>query len=136
LRSLRKRKIMNTTDKRKILLIDDEPDIIEFLGYNFRKEGFEIHAANDGEQALKVIEGITPDMIICDVMMPKMNGIVFCQKVKKHTDYMNIPFIFLSAYNDENILFDAIQNGGEIFLSKPIRFKMLLQIVCDTLRKN
>ena len=127
---------MTTINKTKILLIDDEPDILEFLGYNFRKAGLEVYNASDGEIALKLIEEIIPDVIICDINMPNMNGIEFCEKLKTQKGHIDTPVIFLSAFTDEHLFLSAIQSGGEVFLSKPIRFPALLKMVQSCLDKK
>lgn len=126
---------MSAIETTKVLLIDDEPDILEFLKYNFSKAGHAVLTACDGEQALKLIERVIPDIIICDILMPNMDGIDFCRILKMQDDHSNTPVIFLSAYSDEHLLLKAIESGGEVFLSKPIRFPILLKMVRSYLDK-
>lgn len=82
--------------KTKILLVDDEKDIVEFLNYNLVQEGFEVITAFDGEEALEKIKK-NPDLIILDVMMPKMDGYEACIKIRKIKEHENTPVIFLTA---------------------------------------
>jgi acetyl-CoA carboxylase carboxyl transferase beta subunit len=83
--------------KRKIVIIEDEPDILEVLSYNLRREGFEILTANDGIQGLAMVKREHPDLVLLDLMLPGENGLDVCRKMKNSTDLKNIPVIILSA---------------------------------------
>jgi two-component system, OmpR family, alkaline phosphatase synthesis response regulator PhoP len=119
--------------KKKLLIIDDEPDIIEFLSYNFRKKGFEVFSAADGIEGLSAVNRFDPDIIIADIMMPNMNGIAMCRLLKAHIRQRYIPLIFLSATNDDYQVLSAMDAGAEHFVSKPVRVSILAQMVTELL---
>ncbi|HDP55390.1 MAG TPA: response regulator, partial [Bacteroidetes bacterium] len=91
---------MKSNDYR-ILLVDDEPDIIEFIGYNLRKEGFQVYTANNGKQAITVAEEMHPHLILLDVMMPEMDGIETCEELRKHNTLGNTLIAFLTARGED-----------------------------------
>jgi|SRR3970040_747373 len=114
---------------RKILIVDDEPDVIEFLSYNFRKNGYATIGANNGTEGYEKAKQERPDIIIADIMMPQMNGVNMCKILKNDNDCKNIPFVFLSATQDDYLVMNAGIAGAEHYLSKPIRFNLLLDMV-------
>lgn len=121
---------MNT----KILLVDDEKDIIEFLQYNLVQEGFEVITAYNGEEALKKIS-LSPDLIILDVMMPKMDGFEVCRAIRQKKGFENIPVIFLTAKSSEVDEIKGLESGADDFIRKPISPKKLIARVKANLRK-
>jgi two-component system alkaline phosphatase synthesis response regulator PhoP len=120
--------------KTKILLVDDEKDIIEFLQYNLEEEGFEVICAYDGEEALEKISN-KPDLIILDVMMPKLDGYEVCKFIRKKKGYENIPVIFLTAKSGEIEEIKGLELGANDFIQKPISPKKLIARVKANLRK-
>ena len=116
------------TEKNKILIVDDEPDVIEFLSYNFVKRGYQVEGAGNGMEGLQKVKSFFPDIIIADIMMPDMDGIIMCKLLKSHDSYKFIPLIFLSATQDE---YQALNAGlsGDDYVSKPIKFSVLLPMV-------
>ncbi|MFL5765820.1 MAG: PleD family two-component system response regulator [Bacteroidia bacterium] len=118
---------MNTT--RKILIVDDEPDILEFLSYNFRKKGYEVVTANDGAEGVKKTRSERPHLIISDILMPEMDGIEMCREIRSDLLMKNIPFIFLTAVNDDYKILYAMTSGADQFVSKPTRFDYLFRMV-------
>ena len=82
---------------KKILIVDDEKDILEFLSYNLKKEGFSIYTASDGLEGLEKTKKIKPDLIIVDLMMPKMNGIEMCENIRNDKKLSNVIILFLTA---------------------------------------
>jgi len=115
--------------KYKVLLVDDEPDIIEFLSYNFAKYGFEVTTASDGEQGLEQAAASRPDVIVSDILMPKLSGVKMCEKMKQQEALRNVPFIFLSATPDDLVALTALDAGGDKFMSKPVRLPVLFDAV-------
>ncbi len=111
----------------KILVVDDEPDIVKVLVARLKEQGFETITASDGQQALEQAEECQPDLIILDIMMPGMDGTEAAQKLKENPQTMGIPIIFLSALqtksNEQN---EGQKSGGNIILAKPIELKFLL----------
>lgn len=121
--------------KTKILLVDDEKDIVEFLQYNLNQEGFTVITANDGLEALEKVSK-KPDLIILDVMMPKMDGYETCRRIRAIDDYKNIPIIFLTAKSSELDEIHGLNLGADDFIQKPISPKKLIARVKSNLRKQ
>jgi two-component system alkaline phosphatase synthesis response regulator PhoP len=120
--------------KSKILLVDDEKDIIEFLQYNLEEEGFDVLCAYDGEEALEKISN-KPDLVILDVMMPKMDGYEVCKFIRNKKGFENIPVIFLTAKSGEVEEIKGLELGASDFIQKPISPKKLIARVKANLRK-
>jgi two-component system, OmpR family, alkaline phosphatase synthesis response regulator PhoP len=118
----------------KILIVDDEQDILEFLSYNFRKHNFAVVTAMDGEEGVIKAKQEIPNIILSDILMPLMDGITMCGEIKKNESLSTIPFIFLTAVNDDYKVLHAMSAGANQFVSKPIRFEYLLKIVNQTLK--
>jgi two-component system alkaline phosphatase synthesis response regulator PhoP len=121
--------------KKKILIVDDEEDTIEFLSYNFKKNGFEVITANNGLQGIDRTLACFPDVIIADIMMPNMNGLIMGKILKSYSESDNIPIIFLSATQSDYQVIDATMLGDD-YISKPIKFSLLLPIVQKHLSKE
>ncbi len=119
----------------KILLVDDEPDILEFLSYNLKKEGFEVHTAQNGEEALNIAKKILPQLIILDVMMPEMDGIETCEELKKIPDLNNTIITFLSARGEDYTQIAGFEAGADDFVTKPIKPKILVSKVKALLKR-
>ena len=111
----------------KILLVDDEPDIIEFLGYNLTKEGFDVLIATSGSEAIEVAKKNKPDLIILDVMMPEMDGFTMAKKV--HEQDSEMPIVFLSANKYQESIDFALDNDGFEYLTKPFDMNDVLRVV-------
>lgn len=121
--------------KKKILLVDDEKDIVEFLQYNLELEGFEVITAYDGEAALnKLIEN--PDLIILDIMMPKLNGFEACKRIRMTKNFENTPIIFLTAKSSETDEIKGLELGASDYIQKPISPKKLIARVNTNFRKS
>ncbi len=113
----------------KILLVDDEPDILEFLSYNFRKKGFEVVVANNGLEGIQQAKKELPQLIISDILMPEMDGVEMCKEIRSIESFYRIPFIFLTAVTDDYKVLYAMSSGADQYASKPIRFEYLLTLV-------
>jgi two-component system, OmpR family, alkaline phosphatase synthesis response regulator PhoP len=121
--------------RNRILLVDDEKDIVEFLQYNLKTEGFEVLTAYNGIEALaKMVE--MPDLILLDVMMPRMDGFEFCQKIREIPAYSHIPIIFLTARASEKDEIEGLELGAHDYIRKPISPKKLIARVKSNLRKT
>ncbi len=119
----------------KILLVDDEPDILEFLKYNLEHQGFDVLLANNGEEAiLKLSE--KPDLIILDVLMPKMDGFETCRRIKSKKEYESIPIVFLTAKNGEKDEINGLAVGANDYIQKPVSSNKLIARVKSNLRKT
>ena len=120
--------------KSKILLVDDEKDIVEFLQYNLIQEGFDVITAFDGVEALDKVKE-KPDLIILDVMMPKMDGYEVCLRLRENKDHENIPVIFLTAKSSEVDEIKGLDLGADDFIQKPVSPKKIVARVKSNLRK-
>ena len=121
--------------KTKILLVDDEKDIVEFLQYNLHQEGFDVITAYNGMEALKMLPE-KPDLIILDIMMPQLNGYDVCKKIRALPEYRLTPVIFLTARASEVDEIRGLEIGANDFIQKPISPKKLIARVKANLRKD
>jgi two-component system alkaline phosphatase synthesis response regulator PhoP len=121
--------------KSKILLVDDEKDIVEFLEYNLVQEGFEVITANDGIEAIQKMNE-KPDLIVLDIMMPKLDGYEVCKRIRENKAYTEIPVIFLTAKGAEADEIKGLELGASDFIKKPISPKKLIARVNSNLRKS
>ncbi|MFO8128392.1 MAG: response regulator transcription factor [Bacteroidales bacterium] len=119
----------------KILLVDDEPDVLEFLGYNLKKEGYTIHTSTNGREAIKIAKDIQPHLIILDVMMPEMDGIETCQEIKKINTLQNTIVIFLTARGEDYSQVAGFDAGADDYVTKPIKPGVLTSRVKALLRR-
>lgn len=110
----------------KILLVDDEPDILEFVGYNLKKEGFEIETASNGIEGLKMAKIFKPDLILLDVMMPQMDGMETCIELRKLDSFKDTLIVFLSARAEDFSQLAAYDAGANDYILKPIKPKVLV----------
>ena len=122
--------------KHKILIVDDELDILEFLTYNFEQEGFNISTAKDGIQAIKKAKETHPDLIILDVMMPNLNGIETCKQLREMPTFKDTLIVFLTARNEDIAEIAGFDAGADDYVSKPIRPKTLIARVKTLLKRS
>jgi two-component system alkaline phosphatase synthesis response regulator PhoP len=118
-----------------ILLVDDEPDILEFLSYNIRKEGYKVFTASNGEEAIRLTQQLNPSLIILDVMMPKMDGIETCQVIRKDLNLAQPLIAFLTARAEDYAQIAGFEAGGDDYISKPIRPRLLISKIEALLRR-
>lgn len=117
---------MSELENYKILLVDDEPDILEFLGYNLKKEGFTVFTAQNGRDAIKLALENLPHLIILDVMMPGMDGIETCEEIKKHPTLKDTLVAFLTARGEDYSQIAGFEAGADDYITKPIKPKVLV----------
>ena len=118
-----------------ILLVDDEPDILEFLSYNIRKEGYKVFTAANGEEAIRLTQQLNPSLILLDVMMPKMDGIETCQVIRKDLNLVQPLIAFLTARSEDYAQIAGFEAGGDDYISKPIRPRLLISKIEALLRR-
>ena len=121
---------------KKILIVDDEKDILEFLGYNLRKEGYEVIEAKTGDEALHLVKNNIPDLIILDVMMPGIDGIETCQSMREMPKLKDTLIIFLTARNEDFSQIAGLDAGADDYVSKPIKPKVLVSRIKAIFRRN
>jgi two-component system alkaline phosphatase synthesis response regulator PhoP len=115
-----------TTQKQKILIVDDERDILELLEYNLVKEGYEVLKASDGEEALDLVKNNPVDLILLDIMMPKLDGIETCRRLREMPEGKKTYIVFLTAREEEYSEVAGFDAGGDDYIPKPIKPRVLL----------
>lgn len=120
---------------KKILIADDEPDILEIVGYNLSKEGYKVSTAKDGDDALTKAKTLKPELIILDIMMPKKNGVEVCEILRTQKDFQDTLIIFLTALNDESSHVKGLETGADDYVNKPISPKVLISKVNALFRR-
>ncbi len=121
---------------QKILLVDDEEDILEFLSYNLIKDGFEILTANNGAKGLALAKKHKPDLVILDVMMPEMDGVDVCQRIRELPELDETLVLFLSARAEDYSELAGFSAGADDYITKPIKPKLLISRVNAILRRK
>jgi two-component system alkaline phosphatase synthesis response regulator PhoP len=125
-----------TATPAKILLVDDEPDILEILEFNLRKEGFEVATAGNGEDGLARAREFRPDLIVLDIMMPVMDGVEVCRQLRADERFDQTVITFLTAREEDYSQIAALDIGGDDYITKPIRPRVLISRVKALLRRN
>lgn len=120
----------------KILLVDDEPDILEIVGYNLAQEGYQIVTAANGREAIAMAKKELPDLIIMDVMMPIMDGMEACENIRKIPELNNVIITFLTARSEDYSQVAGFDAGADDYISKPIKPKLLVSKVKALLRRS
>jgi two-component system alkaline phosphatase synthesis response regulator PhoP len=120
---------------RKVLIADDEPDILEILKYNLSKEGYQVVTAKDGDEALDKAKLTKPDLVVLDIMMPKKTGVEVCEIMRAQPIFKDTLILFLTALNDEATQIKGLETGADDYVSKPISPKVFLSRVNALLRR-
>ncbi len=126
---------MNETTSYKILLVDDEPDILEFIGYNLKKEGFKVFSATNGDDALKIAQAENPHLIVLDVMMPGMDGIETCEEIRKIPVLKDTLVVFLTARGEDYSQIAGFDAGADDYITKPVKPKVLISRIKALLKR-
>ena len=119
----------------KILCVDDEPDILEILKYNLLNEGYNVSTAADGKSAIKLAYNISPNLIIMDIMMPRMDGIEACEKLRSDEKFNDTIIMFLTARGEDYSHVAAYDAGADDYVTKPVKPKVLVSKVKGLLRR-
>jgi len=119
----------------KILIVDDEPDIVEFISYNLKSKGYNISVARDGAEAIRKAKEVRPDLILMDVMMPHKDGIQAVKELRQLPDFEHTAIIFLTALNDEKSEIAGLQVGADDYIAKPIKPELLATRISAALRR-
>ena len=126
---------MQVSKGQTILLVDDEKDILEFLQYNLEREGYKVFVANDGLEGVEMAQKVSPDLILMDVMMPRMDGIEACQTIRQDLQ-LNSPLIaFLTSRAEDYSQVAGFEAGADDYITKPIRPRLLVSKVEALLRR-
>ncbi len=121
--------------KLKILLVDDEPDILEFMEYNLKKENYSVIKANNGKDAISIAKKEKPDLIILDIMMPEMDGIETCRALREIPEFKNTMIAFLTARNEDYSQIAGFDVGADDFITKPIKPRVLVSRINALFRR-
>lgn len=122
-----------------VLIVDDEDDILDLLEYNLGREGFDTAVARDGVEALEKVRDIDPDLIILDVMMPNMDGMEVCRRLRQDAHYRTVPILMLTARTEEEDQVEGLDVGADIYLGKPVSVPVLIsqtKALLRTARRN
>lgn len=122
--------------KRTILLVDDDPDIREFISFNLDKEGFKVETAKNGAEGVELCKKHKPDLVLLDVMMPGMDGIEACEMIRATPEIANTIIAFLSARGEDYSQVAGFESGADDYITKPIRPKVLVSRIKALLRRN
>jgi two-component system, OmpR family, alkaline phosphatase synthesis response regulator PhoP len=120
----------------KILIVDDEPDILDFLSYNLRREGFDVQTAASGKEGLSKAYTFRPQLIILDMMMPEMDGLEVCRLLRAQSDFANTTITFLTAREEDALQINALDVGADDYISKPIKPQVFISRIKALLRRN
>ena len=123
------------TKGKKILIADDEPDILEIIQYNLQNEGYDVYTAKDGDDALMKAKQVKPELIILDIMMPKKTGVEVCEILRAQPAFKETLIIFLTALNDESSEMKGLDTGADDYVNKPISPKLLISRVNALFRR-
>lgn len=121
--------------KQTILVVDDERDLLDLIEYNLKKEGFKVLKAENGEEGISKAKEHRPDLILLDIMMPKMDGLEAVEIMRKDDDLKKTPIIFLTARSDEKTEIDGLNKGGDDYITKPISTTKLVSRIKAVLRR-
>lgn len=127
---------MEENKKNKILIVDDELDILEFVSYNLRNEGFVVDVANNGIEGISKAKDSVPDLVLLDVMMPGMDGMETCEELRKIREMDNTIIVFLTARGEDYSQIAGFEAGGDDYIVKPIRPKVLTSKIKALLRRR
>ena len=118
---------------KQILIADDEPDILEIIRYNLEKEGYEVHTAKDGNEAIEKAKQLYPDLIILDIMMPMVDGFATLEQIRRDDNLQHTKVMFLSAKNKESDIEKGMALGADAYMTKPFSIKKVIEKVEELL---
>lgn len=124
------------TENTRILLVDDEPDVLDFLSFNLKKEGYEVFTASDGKSAIQAAKKVSPNLIILDVMMPEMDGIEACKELRTLPETKNSLIVFLTARTEDYSQIAGLDAGADDYISKPLKPRVLISRINALLRRR
>jgi len=127
---------MGNKQNHKVLVVDDESDILELLEYNLKKEGYDVKTANDGISALPIAKQFKPNLILLDIMMPNQDGVETCRQLREAPETANAFIIFLTARSEEYSEVAAFENGADDYITKPIKPRALMSRINAFFRRD
>lgn len=127
---------MHKPEEFTLLLVDDDEDILEFLSYNLKKEGYKVHTVDNGVDVLKKVESVKPDLIVLDIMMPGQDGIETCQQIRSTKGLEDIIIVFLTARGEDYSQIAGFDAGGDDYVAKPVKPKVLSKRIAALLKRS
>ena len=121
---------------KKILIADDEPNIVAAVEFLLQRNGYEVHVARDGEEALKLVEATHPDLVLLDVMMPQKSGYEVCTRIRERVDWRHIKIIMLSAKGRDAEVNKGLSTGADVYVTKPFSTRELMDKIKGLLGQN
>ena len=121
--------------KQTILVVDDEQDLLDLIEYNLRQEGFNVLKAENGKDGIQAAKEYMPDLVLLDIMMPQMDGIEVCDRMREDSTLSHIPIIFLTARSDEKTEIEGLNKGADDYITKPISTSKLISRIKAVLRR-
>ncbi|HEV8554715.1 MAG TPA: response regulator [Casimicrobiaceae bacterium] len=121
---------------KKILIADDEPNIVAALEFLLQRNGYEVHVARNGEEALKLVEDCNPDLVLLDVMMPVRSGYEVCKRIRERADWRHIKIIMLSAKGRDAEVNKGLSIGADLYITKPFSTRELMDKIKDLLAQG
>lgn len=125
-----------STGNIRILIVDDEPDILEFISYNLKKEGYDVYVSNNGRDAIRLAKKVLPQLIVLDVMMPDLDGIETCRIIREDDNLKDVLVAFLTARNEDYSQIAGFDAGADDYINKPIKPRVLLSRIQALLRRH
>lgn len=127
---------MGNKQSHKVLVVDDEADILELLQYNLKKEGYDVKTAADGKKAVEIAKEFQPELILLDIMMPQQDGVETCRQLRENPESANAFIIFLTARSEEYSEVAAFDNGADDYITKPIKPRALMSRISAYFRRD
>ncbi len=121
---------------KKILIADDEPNIVAAVEFLLQRNGYEVHVARDGEESLKLVEATHPDLVLLDVMMPQKSGYEVCKRIRERADWRHIKIIMLSAKGRDAEVNKGLSTGADVYVTKPFSTRELMDKIKGLLGQN
>ena len=122
--------------EHKLLLVDDEPDILEFLSFNLSREGYSVFTASDGDEGIRLALSEVPHLVLLDVMMPGKNGFEVCKEIRTHRRLDHTIVVFFSARNEDYSLINGFEVGADDYIAKPVSIKLLIARIAALLKRS
>jgi two-component system, OmpR family, alkaline phosphatase synthesis response regulator PhoP len=120
----------------KVLVVDDEPDILDLIEYNLKNEGYEVYTASDGETGIRIAKDAKPDLVLLDIMMPKLDGVETCRRMREMPETKHSCIVFLTARAEEYSEIAGFEAGADDYITKPIRPRVLMSRIKAVLRRG
>ncbi|MEX2585803.1 MAG: response regulator transcription factor [Balneolaceae bacterium] len=128
-------KSLSNSSGQTILVVDDEQDLLDLIEYNLKSEGFQVLKAENGEEGIQIARDRHPDLVLLDIMMPKMDGLQVCEKLRHNPETHDVPIIFLTARGDEKTEVEGLDRGADDYITKPISTRKLMSRIKAVLRR-